>query len=146
MPRPCAAITSRRAVAGVATGSSAMLSTPGRSLFVRLAGPDNGKGAAGKWTDAATGQHGDLLDLLALNRGLERLHDVLDEARSFLSLPRSEPPSDRCGRQLPAVMGSSESARRLFAMSRPISRPHRLILAAALRLYGQPSHADRRND
>jgi hypothetical protein len=25
--------------------------TPGRSLFVRLAGPDSGKGAAGKWTD-----------------------------------------------------------------------------------------------
>ena len=94
--------------------------TPGRSLFVRLAGTDSGKGAAGKWTDAATGQHGDLLDLIALNRGLERWHDVLDEARSFLSLPRSEPPSDRYRRQPPAVMGS-ESARRLFAMSRPIS-------------------------
>ena len=37
--------------------------TPGRSLFVRLTGPDSGKGAAAKWTDAATGQHGDLLDL-----------------------------------------------------------------------------------
>jgi len=24
---------------------------PGRSLFVRLAGPETGKGAAGKWTD-----------------------------------------------------------------------------------------------
>ena len=63
--------------------------TPGRSLFVRLIGPDCGKGAAGKWTDAATGQHGDLLDLIALNRELERLCDVLDEARSFLSLPRT---------------------------------------------------------
>jgi hypothetical protein len=52
--------------------------TPGRSLFVRLTGPDSGKGAAGKWTDAATGQHGDLLDLVALNRGFERLRDVLD--------------------------------------------------------------------
>src|SRR6266404_7033052 len=69
--------------------------TPGRSLFVRLSGPDSGKGAAGKWTDAATGQHGDLLDLIALNRGLGRLHDVLDEARCFLSLPRPEPPPDR---------------------------------------------------
>ena len=56
--------------------------TPGRSLFVRLRGPDHGKGAAGKWTDAATGEHGDLLDLIALNRGLDRLRDVLDEARS----------------------------------------------------------------
>ena len=25
--------------------------TPGRSLFVRLHGPDSGKGAAGKWTE-----------------------------------------------------------------------------------------------
>ena len=59
--------------------------TPGRSLFVRLSGPDSGKGAAGKWTDAATGEHGDLLDLIALNRGLDRLRDALDEARSFLA-------------------------------------------------------------
>src|SRR6266851_5582268 len=60
---------------------------PGRSLFVRLTGPDSGPGAAGKWTDAATGQHGDLLDLIALNRGLEHLRDVLDEARRFLRVP-----------------------------------------------------------
>ena len=57
---------------------------PGRSLYVRLHGPDCGPGAAGKWTDAATGEHGDLLDLIALNRDLDRLGDVLDEARSFL--------------------------------------------------------------
>ena len=25
--------------------------TPGRSLFVRLSGPDSGRGAAGKWTE-----------------------------------------------------------------------------------------------
>ena len=25
--------------------------TPGRSLFVRLTGPDSGKGTAGKWTE-----------------------------------------------------------------------------------------------
>ena len=30
-----------------------------------LHGPDYGPGAAGKWTDAATGEHGDLLDLIA---------------------------------------------------------------------------------
>ena len=30
--------------------------TPGRSMFVRLKGPVSGKGAAGKWTDAATAQ------------------------------------------------------------------------------------------
>jgi hypothetical protein len=95
--------------------------TPGRSLFVRLTGPDSGKGAAGKWTDAATGEHGDLLDLIGLNRGLDRLRDVLDEARSFLSLPRPAPPPDRCRRRPLAPMGSPESARRLFAMAQPVS-------------------------
>ena len=62
--------------------------TPGRSLYVRLQGPDYGPGAAGKWTDAATGEHGDLLDLIALNRNLGHLGEALDEARSFLALPR----------------------------------------------------------
>ncbi len=38
--------------------------TPGRSMFVRLTGPESGKGAAGKWTDSATGEHGDLLDVI----------------------------------------------------------------------------------
>ena len=36
--------------------------TPGRSMFVRL--HDSAKGVAGKWTDAATGEHGDLLDVI----------------------------------------------------------------------------------
>ena len=67
--------------------------TRGRSLFVRLSGPDHGKGAAGKWTDAATGEHGDLLDLIALNRGLDRLRDALDEARAFLALPPDPVPT-----------------------------------------------------
>ena len=95
--------------------------TPGRSLFVRLRGPDHGKGAAGKWTDAATGQHGDLLDLITMTRGLNCLRDVLDEARSFLALPRSEPASERLQRHPPVPTGSPESARRLFAMSQPIA-------------------------
>jgi hypothetical protein len=95
--------------------------TPGRSLYVRLTGPERGKGAAGKWSDAATGQHGDLLDLIAATTGLDRFCHVLDEARSFLNLPRSEPPADHHNRQPPAPMGSPESARRLLAMSQPIS-------------------------
>ena len=88
--------------------------SPGRSLFVRLTGPDAGRGAAGKWTDAATGQHGDLLDLIRLNRGLDRLGDTLGEARAFLGLPKRELP------RAPARAGSSDSARRLFALSRAI--------------------------
>jgi hypothetical protein len=95
--------------------------TPGRSLFVRLQGPESGKGAAGKWADAATGEHGDLLDLIALNRGLDHLHDALDEARAFLRLPRPAAESDPVRRSISAPGGSPESARRLFAMSRPIA-------------------------
>src|SRR5258708_40096571 len=54
--------------------------TPGPSLFVRLKGPDSGKGAAGKWTDAATRDHGDPLALLPMNRGLPPPRRALDEA------------------------------------------------------------------
>ena len=92
---------------------------PGRSLYVRLKGPNSGKGAAGKWTDAATGEHGDLLDLIARNRHLDCLRDVLDEARAFLSLPQPDP-SQSTPHRSPAPQGSPESARRLFAMSKPL--------------------------
>ncbi|MGH6766403.1 MAG: DNA primase, partial [Bradyrhizobium sp.] len=61
--------------------------TPGRSMFVRLSGPESGKGAAGKWTDAATGEHGDLLDIIGRTCDLDDFHDVEAEARRFLSLP-----------------------------------------------------------
>ena len=90
--------------------------TPGRSLYVRLYGPEAGRGAAGKWTDSATGEHGDLLDLIAANRRIDATRDVLDEARRFLSLPAPECASTHS----PAPAGSPEAARRLFAASRPI--------------------------
>ena len=90
--------------------------TPGRSLYVRLHGPETGRGAAGKWTDSATAEHGDLLDLIAANRRLDVMRDVLDEARRFLSLPISE----AAERPSPAPVGSPEAARRLFAGSKPI--------------------------
>jgi len=94
--------------------------TPGRSLYVRLAGPDYGPGAAGKWADAATGEHGDLLDLIAANRGLENFRNLCDEVGRFLSLPPSEFPP--C--QAPAPQGSPEAARRLFHAGVPIKKTH----------------------
>lgn len=93
--------------------------TPGRSLFVRLTGPASGPGAAGKWTDAATGDHGDLLDLIRVNLRLASLADALDEARRFLSLPRPDPPAREPRSSVPT--GSPEAARRLWAMGRPIA-------------------------
>ena len=58
--------------------------TPGRSMFVRLNGCNSGKGARGKWTDAATGEHGDLLDVIQESRRLVEFRDVVDEAQRFL--------------------------------------------------------------
>lgn len=92
--------------------------TPGRSLYVRLTGPTSGPGAAGKWTDSATGQHGDLLDLIAMNMGIATLRDTLDEARCFLSLPQTSRPDIV---KFPVKQGSAEAARRLWAMGQPIS-------------------------
>ncbi len=88
--------------------------TPGRSMMVRLKSTDRGR--AGKWTDAATGEHGDLLDLIARAQGCTTLADTLEEARRFLSLPQPEPYEPI----RPAPHGSPEAARRLFAMSEPI--------------------------
>ncbi len=107
--------------------------TPGRSLYVRLRGPSSGKGAAGKWTDSATDQHGDLLDLIAAARHLSGIGDALDEARRFLGLVRARPgcaPASSSG--LPSTTGHGtwansiipglpEAARRLFAVSKPIA-------------------------
>jgi len=92
--------------------------TSGRSLFVRL--QDSPKGPAGKWTDAATGDHGDLLDIIRESLGLRDFREVAEEARRFLNLPRAEPQPVLKSVRPPAVAGSQGAARRLFAMSQPI--------------------------
>lgn len=108
--------------------------TPGRSMFVRLTGPESGKGAAGKWTDAQNGQHGDLLDIIREALGLIDFQDVAEEARRFLSLPHPEPAKAMTptGRVSCAAVGSPEASRRLFAMSEPI-----LGTVAATYLHGR---------
>ena len=85
--------------------------TPGQSLYVHLSGS-----RAGKWTDAATGEHGDLLDLIALNQNID-LRAALEEARLFLSLPRS---AAQPTMQSPVPSGSPEAARKLFAATKPL--------------------------
>ncbi len=96
--------------------------TPGRSMFVRLIGPESGKGAVGKWTDMATGEHGDLLDIIRETLGLIDFKDVAEEARRFLALPHSEPEKTRkpTGSTSSSASGSPEASRRLFAMAQPI--------------------------
>jgi hypothetical protein len=96
-----------------------VLNTPGRSLYVRLCGPDHGPGAAGHWTDAAIGEYGDLLDLIALNRGFGTLRAAMAEAHAFLALPHRPDPA---GRPPPGPIPrrSPDAARRLFSAGRPI--------------------------
>jgi hypothetical protein len=94
--------------------------TPGRSMFVRLF--DDARGPPGKWCDAATGEHGDLLDVIREALGLARFADVVDEARRFLGGARGEPayspPRPSAAR---SRARSAEAARRLFSMSQPIT-------------------------
>lgn len=96
--------------------------TPGRSMFVRLSGPDSGPGAAGHWTDAATAEYGDLLDVIRESCSFTNFRDVAEEARRFLSLPRAEPHRSTTPVHKSAPAGSPEAAQRLIAMSRPIRR------------------------
>ena len=95
--------------------------TRGRSMHVRL--KSNAKGPAGKWVDEATSEFGDLLDVIRESCGLVEFRDVADEARRFLNEPHAEldPPAPGAQRQPAAERGSPDAARRLFAMSKPIS-------------------------
>ena len=86
----------------------------GRSLFVRLAPP----GKPGKFVDAATGEHGDLLDLIRIASGAGSLRAALAEAHAFLAsppLPSSTMPDD---------YDRTEAARRLWLRCRAIHGTH----------------------
>ena len=97
----------------------------GRSLFVRLAPP----GTPGKWTDAAQGTHGDLLDLIRYRTGAPTLRAALDEARAFLALPPApacpgRDPGDRDPGAPDAPYDATEAARRLWRHCRPVDGSH----------------------
>ena len=86
----------------------------GRSLFVRLHGP----GTPGKWTDAAEGSHGDLLDLIRHRAGAPTLRAALAEARAFLALPASPAAGDA------GTYDATEAAGRLWRLCRPVDGTH----------------------
>lgn len=97
----------------------------GKSLYVRL------NGRAGKWTDSATAEHGDLLDIIKAARGFTHFKETLDEARRFLAIPQLETPAPP-----PAAKQTNKStaARRLFAASKPIfaTQAERYLRARAI--------------
>ena len=86
----------------------------GRSLFVRLHGP----GIPGKWTDAAVGIHGDLLDLIRHRTGAPTLRAALDHARAFLALPAPPAAGDS------GAYDATEAALRLWRGCRPVDGTH----------------------
>ena len=94
---------------------------PGQSLYVRLSTSADGRGAAGKWTDAHTGEHGDLLDIIAVASGHHSMRETLEEARRFLSLPQVDAHVQNARTAKPRP-GTAEAARRLWAASKPIER------------------------
>jgi hypothetical protein len=100
-----------------------VFNAPGRSLFVRLRGREAGPGARGRWMDAATGEHGDLLDLIRAARGFASLKEAIDEARRFLNLPPPAVPAPSAGVRRFGV-STAEAARRLWAGSRALCGTH----------------------
>ena len=97
------------AASTVATGSPATFAAQRGGLFVPLAPP----AFPGKWTDAATSEHGDLLDLIRIASGADSFRAALTEARIFLWMPA-----------LPVPKGidtsdQAEAAHRLWRRCRP---------------------------
>ena len=93
---------------------------PGRSLILRLAGP--GSERPGWWTDTATGERGDLLDLIRHHHGGD-MGRALAEARRLLALdPAPLPcPAGRTGSGPLSPSGRGTAARRLWALCEPLA-------------------------
>ena len=72
-------------------------------------------------TDAATNEHGDLLDLIRLHTGGSSLRHAMEEALAFLSLRQSTPAN---GGNRAGGYDREEAARRLWRRCRPIDGTH----------------------
>ena len=87
--------------------------SPGNSLYIRLSG-----GNAGRWADAATGQRGDLLDLIRANRGLASIGDAMREGRAWLG----GSPAPTAAPARPAAETADETGRRRERLEKWLSR------------------------
>ena len=93
----------------------------GQSLAIRLQAQGGRK--AGSWTDYATGEYGDLIDLLHERLGSVTLKETLKEARSFLGeAPCPAVPRDARKVDRPDTTSDKRiaRARRLFAAGKPV--------------------------
>jgi hypothetical protein len=71
-------------------------------------------------TDAATGEHGDLLDLIALNRDLHRLGEAMIEARFVCA---SSVPSPERAAQRPSRAAICRRRRAAAGLSQKVDEP-----------------------
>lgn len=92
---------------------------PGKSMHVRLAPP----GTPGKWTDEATGEHGDLLDIIKSTTRAAELRDAMVEAHRFLALPLS-PGTPVYSADSDAQTRNTFAAHRIWQQSRTIQDSH----------------------
>lgn len=93
----------------------------GRSLVIRLQAQDGRK--AGGWIDYATGEFGDLIDLLHAKLGSTSLKETINEAQHFLGFASiSADPAPLRTLKSPAASNTSRmvSARKLFAAGKPV--------------------------
>lgn len=93
----------------------------GQSLAIRLQAESGRK--AGSWQDFATGEFGDLIDLLRERLGSVTLKETLREARSFLGeAPCPAVPRDTQTREQPDAASSKRiaRARKLFSAGKPV--------------------------
>ena len=96
----------------------------GQSLAVRLR--DHGGRKAGNWTDHATGEFGDLIDLLHANAGHSKLSDTLRDCRSFLGdAPNDAEPREQIAKQSSPALETNKRiarARKLFSYGKSTYR------------------------
>lgn len=95
----------------------------GRSMAVRLYGL--GGKQPGRWTDYATGEYGDLLDVVAAHCGSSEFRDTINEALRFLGQPTlHEMPTLRATRagKKPVASNRADAGARLCAIGQPIGK------------------------
>lgn len=110
--------------------------TAGRSMAVRLR-PYNGR-QAGKWTDHSSGEHGDLLDIIAERIGDDDWRTIFSEARRFLGQPDLPPTADAPATTAPSRSDQADKARKLYGYGRPITGTpaERYLRARAITRFG----------
>lgn len=96
---------------------------------------------AGKWEDFATGQHGDVFDLIGLRLGLGNMVDQLREARHFLGL-RTDSPEEARQREVAIAAARARRAEAEAQAKRDLDKASRraeaMYLSAEPNIKGSP--------